>query len=347
MRIAQVAPLWARVPPVDYGGTELRVFWLTQELVKRGHDVTLFASGDSQTFARVKSVYPRALLDAMGHGYALNYAHYANASFAEAIRAGASFDLIHCHSELEHTPFAILSSVPVIYSLRTALSVDDHWLLRRYTEIVFVAMSHSQIRKVPEDRRKEIPVIHNGCNFEDYVFSPGPGRYLAFLGRMGRNKNPLGAIAVARASEMPIVLAGQPQDRSEQAYFDKEIRPLIDGDRVRYIGPVGRAHKTAFLRDAAALLFPIQWEEPFGLVMIEAMAVGTPVLASRRGSVPEVVDPGITGFIGDSLEEMAALVPEALKLDRCRVREHARERFSHTRMVDEYVRLYRSVVGPR
>ncbi|RPI27557.1 MAG: glycosyltransferase family 4 protein [Acidobacteria bacterium] len=344
LRIAQAAPLWASVPPADYGGTELRVSWLTEELIRRGHQVTLFASGDSKTRARLSSVYPRNLLEAMQGGSTLNYTHYASASLAEALRGGENFDLLHCHTDLEHIAFAILASIPVIYSLRTALSIDDQWLIERYPEIEFVAMSRSQISQVPPRRRPSIPVIHNGCDFDHYDLSTEPGRYLAFLGRMGPHKNPLGAIQIARSVDMPIVLAGQPQDRSERAYFDAEIRPLIDGERVRYIGPVDQARKRTFLREAAALLFPIEWEEPFGIVMIEAMASGTPVIAYRRGSVPEVVDPGITGFYGESVEELAGMVPAALELDRRRVREHARRRFSHGRMVDEYVELYRKTI---
>lgn len=345
LRIAQVAPLWARVPPIDYGGTELRVSWLTEELVARGHHVTLFASGDSQTRAKLQPITSRNLMDIMAAGSAYHYAHYANASLAEAIRRRDAYDLIHCHSELEHTPFGLLAGIPFIYSLRTALSIDDIWLLQRYPEITFVAMSRSQIREIPDERRRTIPVIYNGCRFEDDPPLQEPGAYLVFLGRMGVHKNPKGAIDIARAMGMPIVLAGVPQDRDERAYFEREIRPLIDGTDVQYIGPVDRAQKTALLRHAAALLFPIQWEEPFGIVMIEAMACGVPVLACNRGSVAEVIDPGITGFYADSVEELATFAPSALRLDRRHIYEHAKQRFSHIRMVDEYTQLYQTMIS--
>jgi glycosyltransferase involved in cell wall biosynthesis len=345
MRIAQVAPLWASVPPVDYGGTELRVSWLTEELVERGHAVTLFASGDSKTWAQLQSLYPRNLMDAMQDGLALDYAHYTNASLAEVIRDSSSYDLIHCHSEVEHIPFGILSNVPFIYSLRTALSIDDIWLLERYPNIVFVAMSRAQITDVSDERRRAIPVIYNGCRFEDYLFSRTPGTYLAFLGRMGRHKNPLGAIQTAQSVKMPIILAGKPQDRTEEAYFEREIRPLINGTDVKYIGPVNQAQKRIFLRDAAALLFPIQWQEPFGIVMIEAMASGTPVIAYNHGSVAEIIEPGVTGFYADSVDELAALVPAAIELDRGLVHQHAKQRFSHMRMVDDYIHLYKALLN--
>lgn len=345
LRIAQVAPLWTRVPPIDYGGTELRVYWLTEELVKRGHDVTLFASGDSRTSARLQSVYKHNMFDAMKELRAYHYDHYANASFAEVLKDSGSFDIIHCHSEIAHTPFSILSSVPVLYSLRTALSVDDYWLLQRYPTITFVAMSQSQIKNFSDERRQRIPVIYNGCNFRSYDLSLFPGDYLAFLGRMGPHKNPLEAIRIAESVGLPIVLAGRPQDSSEEAYFEQEIKPLINDKNVKYIGPVNQSQKQAFLKNARALLFPIQWEEPFGIVMIEAMACGTPVIAYNRGSVAEVVDSGITGFYAGSLEELVSLVPQALALDRNTVREHAKQRFSHEQMVDDYVQLYRSLLG--
>lgn len=344
MRIAQVAPLWASVPPANYGGTELRVHWLTEGLIERGHEVTLYASGDSQTSATLKSVYQCNLLDAMRDGLAYHNDHYTNAAFAEALKESDSYDIVHCHSEVAHIPFAILSSAPIVYSLRTALSIDDVWLLRRYPQITFVAMSRSQIHDLPDELRLAVPVIHNGCDFGSYELSVSPGRYLAFLGRMGAHKNPVGAIHIAKLAGWPIVLAGGPQDRAEEAYFGHSVKPLVDGTTVSYVGPVNQVQKRAFLKEAAALIFPIEWKEPFGIVMIEAMACGTPVVARKSGSVAEVVDPGVTGFYADSLEELASLVPRALALDRRAVREHAKRWFSHERMVDDYIRLYRSIL---
>lgn len=344
LRIAQVAPLWASVPPADYGGTELRVHWLTQGLIERGHEVTLYASGESRTNATLKSVCPGNLLDAMARGAAHYYDHYTNAALAEALKQSHGYDIVHCHSEVAHVAFGILSRAPVVYSLRTALSIDDFWLLQRYPEITFVAMSRAQVRELPDERRRTLPVIYNGCDFATYELSFAKGRYLAFLGRMGPHKNPVGAIRLARSTGWPIVLAGKPQDRAEQAYFEREVMPLIDGTSVIHIGPVNQPQKRAFLKEAAALIFPIEWDEPFGIVMIEAMACGTPVLAHRSGSVAEVVDPGVTGFYADTVEELAALVPRALALDRRAVREHAERRFSHKRMVDDYVRLYASIL---
>ncbi len=205
------------------------------------------------------------------------------------------------------------------------------------------AVSHSQIASIPGQRRSSIQVIHNGCDFAAYDFSPHPGNYLAFLGRMGPGKSPHSAIRIANQTGLPLVLAGQPLDQEEHAYFAEKIHPLIDGRNVIHIGAVDQCQKNSFLRDAAALLFPIEAEEAFGMVMIEAMASGTPVVALRKSSVQEVVDVGKTGFYADSLEELVPLVHDALALDRSVVREHARQRFSHLRMVDEYLGMYRSL----
>lgn len=344
MRIAQVAPLWASVPPAEYGGVELQVYWLTQALVLRGHEVTLYASGDSRTEAALKAVCARNLLDAMREGAAHRYDHYTNAAFAEALKDSGSYDIVHCHSEVAHGPFGILSHAKVVHSLSTALSIDDSWLLQRYREISFVAMSQSQICGLPDECRRRLPVIYCGCDFGAYELSERPGRYLAFLGRMGPHKNPIGAIHVAKLAGWPIALAGKPQDGDEEAYFEHAVRPLINGSTVTYIGPVNQVQKRMFLKNAAALVFPIEWDEPFGIVMIEAMACGTPVVALRRGSVAEVIDMGKTGFYADSVDHMASLVPQALALDRRAVREHAKSRFSHERMVDDYTRLYTSVL---
>jgi len=187
--------------------------------------------------------------------------------------------------------------------------------------------------------------VHNGCDFAAYDANFERGQYLAFLGRLSPEKNPLGAIKIARACGLPIVLAGQPMNANENRYFEAEIKPQIDGDQVRWVGGVNHVQKNGLLRNAAALLFPIQWEEPFGLVMIEAMACGTPVVAHRRGSVEEVVDAGITGFHASVLDALPELVPQALALDRGKVREHAQTRFGFSAMVDAYESLYRSKAG--
>jgi glycosyltransferase involved in cell wall biosynthesis len=340
LRIAQVAPLWASVPPGTYGGIELRLHWLIEELVIRGHDVTLFASGDSRTSARLRPGCDTNLLDAMAKGDAWTYEGYSNANLEAALRESAGFDVIHSHTGCAHIPFSPLSKAPVLHTLPTKLSMDERWLLERYPEVPVAAISASQVREIPPARRESIRVVHHGIHFGLYAPGEGKGGYLAYLGRMNRLKAPHDAIRVAERAGLPLVLAGAPMGPEEQAYFEENIRPRIDGKSVTYLGPVDHRQKVELLQDAAALVFPIQWEEPFGLVMVEAMACGTPVLACRRGSVGEVVDPGVTGYHADSWEELPGLVPHALALDRASVRARALQRFSHLRMVDRYEEIY-------
>ena len=345
LRIAQVAPLWARIPPATYGGAELMVHLLTEELVRRGHDVTLFAAGDSRTRARLRAVCADSVSEAMAKGEAYEYVHYANALLAEVIREGESFDVIHCHLGCAFIPLGAVSRTPVVHTLHIVLSVDDRWVVNRYPDVPIAAISEHQAAAIPRERRRNVRVIHHGIDFDAYEFSAEPGRYLAFLGRMGPQKAPLDAIRIARAAKQRLVLAGKPQNAEEEVYFAQKVKPLIDGKEVVYIGPVNHQQKNELLRRASALLFPIQGEEAFGLAMIEAMACGTPVIGRDLASVREVIHYGETGFYGDSVERLTELVPGALALNRRAVREHARRRFSHGRMADDYVQMYESVVG--
>jgi glycosyltransferase involved in cell wall biosynthesis len=343
LRIAQVAPLWTSVPPCEYGGAELVVHWLTEELTRRGYDVTLFASGDSTTKAKLQAVYPENLIKAWEKGNVSTYECYATSTFAEAIRRADEFDVIHCHLGPAQIPLTPLSKTPCLHTLHARIELDDLWVLQKYQEVPIAAISHSQISVIPRERRNNIHVIYHGCDFEMYKPSGTQGDYLAFLGRMGTHKNPLGAIDIAKRVGLPIMLGGKPMTPEEERYFNEKVRPCIDGRNVIYLGPMGLGQKVELLRGASAFLFPIRWEEPFGLVMIEAMACGTPVVACNRGSVGEVVDCGKTGFYGDSEEELPRLLLQALSLNRKAVREHALKRFSHQRMVDEYVAIYESL----
>ncbi|MFC1760903.1 glycosyltransferase family 4 protein [Planctomycetota bacterium] len=340
LRIAQVVPLWTSVPPAHYGGIELITHYLVRELIARGHKVTLFGSGDSKTGAELHAVCDENMLDLMARGEAYEYEYYANASFAEALAKSDSFDVIHSHLGPSRIPYGMLSTTPVLHTMRIALSVDDCWMLNRYPSAAASAISRSQIDPISAARRKAIRVVYNGCDFDSYKLSTDEGRYLAFLGRMCPQKNPLEAIRIAKRLGMPILLAGKPQNEGEERYFAEKITPLIDDTNIVYVGPVNLAQKVELLKNASALLFPIQWEEPFGNVMVEAMACGTPVVAWNRGSVSEVVDPGKTGFYCNSDEALATLVPLALTLDRANVRKFAMERFSHERMADEYLKVY-------
>ena len=340
LRIAQVAPVWSAVPPAQYGGTELMIHLLTEELVRRDCDVTLFASGDSRTSARLHPLTAVPVTRLMVLSEAEEYDHYANANLVEALRTSASFDVIHSHLGFQQIPVGTLSKTPVIHTLHTTPSVDDRWTLERYPDVPVVAVSRAQVEAVSPPRRESIRVIHHALDFEAYTFEPGPGTYLAFVGRMNPQKSPLDAIRIAELAGMSLVLAGAPENATEEEYFNAEIVPRLDGSRVRHVGRVDHARKNEVLRNAAALLFPIQGNEAFGLVMIEAMACGTPVLAWNRASVPEIIDPGETGFYASTIEELASHVSGAVALDRTGVRERARRRFELSRMVDEYLLAY-------
>jgi glycosyltransferase involved in cell wall biosynthesis len=348
LRIAQVGPLWTSVPPEKYGGAELMVSWLTEELVRRGHEVTLFASGDSQTAAKLRPVCERNIGQAMARGEAYVYEPYAVSSLVESLKDSGSFDIIHSHLGCAFVPIANLSKTPVLHTVHAALdTVDELWMLKQYPNAPIAAISRSQVALALQQGRQNIRVIYHGCDFERFQPSFAPGKYLAFISRMGPQKNPLAAIQIARKAGLPIVLVGKPQNAAEEKYFNEQVRPLFDDKNVIYRGEVNEEEKYDFLRNAAAMLFPIQWEEHFGLVMIEAMACGTPVVACKRGSVPEVVDTGVTGFYADGLEDLPALVPGALALDRQALWEHARARFNHLRMVDDYVETYERLIDGR
>lgn len=347
LKIAQIAPLWASVPPQEYGGAELIVHWLTEELVNLGHDVTLFASGDSRTNAKLQSVCQSNLMDMMQRGEAYLYEYYAAANVVEALRQEQSFDVIHCHVGASMIPLSKLVTTPVVHTVHAGLDpIDEQWVLGRYPDVSIAAISHSQVQILPYDRKKSgnITVIYHGCDFNAYEFAETSKNYLAFLGRMGPQKNPLGAIKIAREVGIPIKLAGEPRNATEKSYFDEKVKPLIDGKNVIYLGSISHSQKVKFLKEASALLFPIQWDEHFGIVMIEAMACGTPVIACKRGSVAEVVDYGKTGFYAESVEDLVPLVSQAMALDRYIVRECAMQRFSVKRMVSDYLALYEALV---
>ena len=252
-----VPPLWTPIPPKTYGGIELMVHLLTEELVRQGHDVTLFGTGDSITSAKLEAVCERNMLDFMAATEACVYEAYANAAVARVLARAGDFDVLHFHIGMHWLPFATLVKTPCLFTIHTFASYDDRWLARNFPGVAPAGISRYQAAQLVEGTgTREIPVVYNGCDFGAFEPSYEPGQYLAFLGRMSYDKNPLDAIRIAQAAGMPIVLAGQAQQAKEEAYFEKEIEPLIDGERVRYIGPVNHEQKNELLRNAAALVFP-------------------------------------------------------------------------------------------
>jgi glycosyltransferase involved in cell wall biosynthesis len=338
MRIAQISPLFESVPPKLYGGTERIVHFLTEELVALGHDVTLFASGDSETSARLVPVCDRALR--LGKA-AEPTAHHLLALEA-AFRNPGEFDVIHTHVDYLAYPFARRHpDTPVVATLHGRLDLPElQPLYREYAGIPLVSISDAQRAPLPD--AEWVATVHHGLPVSRYPFRARPGGYLAFLGRVSPEKGLLSAIDIALACGMPLRIAAK-VDAADKAFFEERVRPRLDHPLIGFLGEIGDERKAEFLGGAAALLFPIEWPEPFGLVMIEAMSCGTPVLARRRGSVPEVMADGITGFTFEMDDEAVALVPRAMGLDRRACREHFEARFAARRMAEDYLAAYRKV----
>jgi glycosyltransferase involved in cell wall biosynthesis len=340
MRIAQLAPLSESVPPKLYGGTERVVAWLVDELVDLGHEVTLFASGDSRTKGKLHSVWPRALR--LGRkGADPNAACFL---LLEAIaKRAAEFDVIHSHVDWLPLPLLRRSNVPFLTTVHGRLDLPGlPDVVREFSDSGFVSISDNQRRQLPE--AKWIATIHHGLPPSMFRPSYDKGSYLAFLGRLTAEKGPEDAIRIAEAVGMPLRIAAK-IPRAETTYFKKQLQPHIDDEKVVLVGEVDDAKMQPFLAGAAALLFPIDWPEPFGLVMIEAMACGTPVIAYRSGSVPEVIEDGITGFIVDGEEDAIRAVRELPQLDRRAVRARFEERFTAVRMASDYQARYRDLVA--
>ena len=338
MRIAQIAPLAESVPPKLYGGTERVVAWLVDELVSLGHEVTLFASGDSVTGAELNAVCPRALR--LGRPRTDPMAIQA-ALMEEVASKAKNFDLIHAHIDWLHLPLLSRLGVPFLTTCHGRLDLPlfpD--VIRRFPNAAFVSISENQ--RIPLPQANWVGTVYHGLPPDLLRPAFKPGSYLAFLGRLTAEKGPEPAIHIARAVGMPLQIAAK-VPRGETTYFRERIEPQVDGKQVRLIGEVNDRAKQGFLAGAAALLFPIDWPEPFGLVMIEAMACGTPVIAFKSGSVPEVVDHGITGFVVSDEEEAIQAIGRLAELDRRRVRAQFEKRFTSRRMAEEYLNHYASL----
>ncbi len=337
MRIAQIAPLMESVPPRLYGGTERIVSWLTEELVRQGHEVTLFASGDSITAANLVPCTTEAirLSETM-----VDYLPHTLMMAERVHRLARSFDVMHFHVDMFHFPLFRGMPNKTLTTLHGRQDLPDLWpFYRAFPEMPLVSISDAQ-RAPISDATFAGTVLH-GLPADLHRPSYDPrGGYLAFLGRISAEKRPDRAIRIARALGIPLKIAAK-VDKADRKYFETEIKPLLEeGGGVEFVGEVDERGKTKFLGEARALLFPIDWPEPFGLVMIEAMACGTPVLAFRHGSVPEVIDDGVTGRIVGSMEEAIAAAPQVLAMDRRKVRRRFEERFTAERMARDYVDLY-------
>ena len=340
MRIAQVAPLMESVPPRFYGGTERIVSYLTEELVQLGHEVTLFASADSITTAELVGCAPVALrLEPKVRDPIPYYMLMLDRVRAQADR----FDIIHFHIDQFHFPIFRPIAGRTVTTLHGRQDLPDlKPLYLGFDDMPLVSISDAQ--RTPMAHANFAATVPHGISLSLHPPIAHPrGGYLAFLGRIAPEKGPDRAIAIARSLGIPLKIAAK-VDRVDEAYFREKIAPLLDGPGVEFVGEINERQKSDFLGEASALLFPIDWPEPFGLVMIEAMACGTPVLAFGSGSVPEIIDHGVTGLIVRSVEEAVAAMPRLLSLDRKAVRRRFEERFSATRMARDYVSVYEALL---
>ena len=340
MRIAQVAPLFESVPPALYGGSERVVSWLTEELVALGHEVTLFASGDSKTSAKLVSSSPKALWrdsqvrETLPHHVLL---------VEEVLRRAAEFDVIHFHCDYVHFPLISRCKVPSITTMHGLIHPRDHLnLFSAFPEVKLVSISNSQRTPIPN--ASWCGTVYHGMPPELHSFQAAPQGYLLFLGRISPDKGVERAIEIATRSKRQLKIAAKIYDE-DRAYFERKIEPLVrQSEQVEYIGEVGGIEKNELLGNASGLLFPIQWEEPFGLVLIEALACGTPVIAWNRGSVPEIIENTVHGYIVEDISQAVAAVERLKDIRRDLCRKQFEDNFTVTRMALKYLEIYRAQV---
>jgi len=342
MKIAQIAPLAESCPPRLYGGTERVVANLTNELVMLGHDVTLFASGDSQTLAELDAPCERALRLSPRHRDPLAY---LTIQLGRVVRRAHEFDALHFHLDYPHFPAVAGFAERVLTTQHGRLDLPDlAAVIREFPSQAMVSISESQRQPLP--RANWVATVYHGIPTTMHQMGDGSGGYLAFLGRICPEKGVERAIAIAERTQVPLRLAAK-VDRVDAAYFASTIKPLLHDPLVAHVGEIGDREKTRFLGDARALLFPIDWPEPFGLVMIEAMACGTPVIAFKHGAVPEIIQDGVTGFIVTSEAEAVDALNRVQTLDRKKIRAQFEARFTAQRMAQDYVNTYELLLLPK
>lgn len=342
MHIAQIAPLMESVPPKEYGGTERIVSYLTEELIRLGHDVTLFASGDSETKAALVSVCEHNLRSDTTVSVPEAYLFQ---SLERAFRMASKFDVIHCHADFYSFPWVSGCDTPVLLTLHGRLDLPElRNLYALYKDLSLVSISHSHRKPMPN--ANWAGTVYHGLPENLYHFQQGNGEYLLFLGRISDVKCPDHAIEIAKRAGMPLKIAAK-VDPVDKLYFEERIEPLLDHPLIEYIGEVTDIEKQDLLANAHALLAPYDWPEPFGLVFIEALACGTPVLAYRRGSIPEIIEHGKTGFIGNNLDELVEAVPKIARLSQSACRESFERYFTVERMAEDYLFLYERMCEAR
>ncbi len=344
MRIAQIAPLWESVPPKTYGGTELVVHLISEELIRRGHEVTLFASGDSETQGNLCTCVDTSLRNIQDQS-PMPPIMYELRLLEQVFSQADQFDVIHNHLGFQALPFACLTQTPVLTTLHGVFEPPPiRQFIDYYQDQGFVSISDYQRKPMPG--LNYLATVYHGIILDQYLpaYDYTNKNYLAFLGRFSIEKGPHHAIHAAKETGWTLIMAGK-VDAVDEDYFKSEIAPHIDGKQIQYIGEVNHLQKVNLLRHAAATLCPVTWPEPFGLVLIESMACGTPVIAMRNGSIPEVIAHGETGYVVDSYEAFVAAIAKIPQIDRRICRDYVESRFSVERMVDDYLALYHSLMN--
>ncbi len=351
MKIAQIAPPYESVPPKKYGGTERVVYALTEELVHRGHDVTLFASGDSKTSARLISTFPKGIREQFPRDMSPFDDAQRTMAFVQhlvkAYKMAAEFDIIHDHTTLRSLPlgltFGQYSKVPVISTLHSVLTEHNIQNYEKLNRAYLVAISEAQ--KKPAPNLNYIATVHNGLEMHEYPFAARPGSYLLHVGRIASIKGVHHAIAIAKKLNLPLIIAAK-LDEVDKPYYEEKVKPFIDGEQICWIGEVTQEERNDLMANALCFMHTLDWEEPFGLTLIESMACGTPVAAFNRGSMPEIIQQGKTGWIADTVDELAQLIKDnAKEVNRHYCRSYALNRFSAKRMTSEYEMIYESIIS--
>ncbi len=339
MKIAQVSPIFERVPPKAYGGTERVISYLTEELVRQGHEVTLFASGDSITSARLVPVIDKSMrLDPQRQEWLM----YHTMMLDQVAAMADAFDVIHFHTDYLHFPLAKKLHVPHVTTLHGRLDLPELIpLYRHFSKVPLVSISNSQ--RMPLPWVNWLDTVYHGLPSDLYSFESDPDDYFAFIGRISPEKRVDRAIDIALQCGVPLYIAAK-IDRLDEAYFNECIKPLLNHPLIEYIGEIGEQEKRTFLGKARALLFPIDWPEPFGLVLIEAFASGTPVIAYRHGAITEIMEDGGTGFIVTNQEQALEAAGKTGSIDRRHCREIFERRFTATRMAENYLQVYRRIL---
>ena len=339
MKIAQVAPLYEAVPPKLYGGTERVVHFLTESLVKLGHDVTLFASGDSKTSAKLVACCPEALR--LVKATDPQAAHVRQ--LQEVVEAAGQFDIIHFHTDYFHFPISRLGGYTHVTTLHGRQDIAEvQRLYRKFYDMPVTSISFAQ--RTPLYFANWVGNVYHGISEDQFKFGNGNGGYALFLGRISPEKRVDRAIEIAKEAGMHLKIAAK-VDKADQAYYDEQIKPLLSQSHVEYVGEVNEKEKELLLGGAAALLFPIDWPEPFGMVMVESMACGTPVIAYGLGSVPEIIENGVNGYIVSSIEEAANALKNIHSIDRRECRQRFLDRFEATRMAKDYLVIYEALIA--